>query len=261
MNEHSLNALLQQVRAGAVDVPEALARLRHWPVEILESARIDHHRPLRTGQPEAVFGATKTVAQLIEILAAMLAAPAVVLATRVVPEKAEAVVERLPQLTYHPVARMLTGNDQYIPVDRGSGTVAIVTAGTSDLPVAEEARITLQWFGYQAATIYDAGVAGIHRILAHADLLRQARAIIVAAGMEGALPSVVAGLTAAPVIGVPTSIGYGAGAGGYAALLGMLTSCSPGLAVVNIDNGFGAACMAAAILRSVHEMEKSADQS
>jgi len=174
----------------------------------------------------------------------------VALATRVAPEKAEAILERLPQLTYHPAARILTGNDQHIPVGCGQGTVVIVTAGTSDLPVAEEARITLQWFGHETATIYDAGVAGIHRILAHADLLHRGRVIIVAAGMEGALPSVVAGLTASPVIGVPTSIGYGAGAGGYAALLGMLNSCSPGMAVVNIDNGFGAACMAAAINRT-----------
>lgn len=249
MNEHLLTALLRQIRIGTVDVDEALDRLRHWPVEILESARLDHHRPLRTGLPEAVFGATKTAAQLIEILDALLAAPSVVLATRVAPEKAEAVLTSLPQLTYHPTARILTGNDHHIPAGCGQGTVVLVTAGTSDLPVAEEARITLRWFGHEVATIYDAGVAGIHRILAHSALLQQGRVIIVAAGMEGALPSVVAGLTAAPVIGVPTSIGYGAGAGGYAALLGMLNSCSPGLAVVNIDNGFGAACMAAAINR------------
>ncbi|MDR2551489.1 MAG: nickel pincer cofactor biosynthesis protein LarB [Desulfobulbus sp.] len=250
MNEQLLTTLLQQVGSGEVNVAEALRRLRHWPVEVLESARIDHHRPLRTGQPEAVFGATKTTAQLIEILGAMLATPTVVLATRVVPEKAELILASLPQLTYHPTARILTGNDRHIPADSGRGTVVIVTAGTSDLPVAEEARITLQWFGHEVATIYDAGVAGIHRILAHSDLLQQGRVIIVVAGMEGALPSVVAGLTASPVIGVPTSIGYGAGAGGYAALLGMLNSCSPGLAVVNIDNGFGAACMAAAINRT-----------
>jgi NCAIR mutase (PurE)-related proteins len=250
MNEQALAALLQQVCTGTVNVAEALNRLRHWPVEILESARIDHHRPLRTGLPETVFGATKTADQLIEILGAMLAVPAVVLATRVSPEKAKTIRERLPHLTYHPVARILTGNDQHIPAGCGQGTVVIVTAGTSDLPVAEEARITLQWFGHETTTLYDAGVAGIHRILAHSDLLHQGRVIIVVAGMEGALPSVVAGLTASPVIGVPTSIGYGSGAGGYAALLGMLNSCSPGLAVVNIDNGFGAACMAAAINRT-----------
>lgn len=249
MNEHTLTALLHQVRNGTLEIDKAIERLRCWPVEVLESARIDHHRPLRTGQPEAVFGETKTVAQLTEILEAMLRAPAVVVATRVAAEKAEAVLARLPDLTYHPTARILTGNDHYIPKDSGSGTVVIVTAGTSDLPVAEEARITLQWYGHCVATIYDAGVAGIHRILAHSSLLQQGRVIVVIAGMEGALPSVVAGLTGAPVIGVPTAIGYGVGAGGYAALMGMLTSCSPGLAVVNIDNGYGAACMAAAINR------------
>ena len=247
MNEQSLASLLRQVRAGTLEVVEALDQLRRWPVEVLESARIDHHRLIRTGLPEAVFGETKTVAQLIEILTAMLRAPSVVLATRVGPEKAEAVLARLPGLTYHPVARILAGNDQHIPAENGQGTVVIVTAGTSDMPVAEEARITLQCFGHSVVTLYDAGVAGIHRILAHSALLQQGRVIIVAAGMEGALPSVVAGLTAAPVIGVPTSTGYGTGAGGYSALLGMLNSCSPGLAVVNIDNGFGAACMAAAI--------------
>lgn len=249
MNEQSLAALLHQVRTGTLEIRQALDQLRRWPVEVLESARIDHHRLLRTGLPEAVFGETKTIEQLTEILAAMLRTPSVVLATRVTPEKAESVLTSLPELTYHPAACILTGNDQHIPADSGCGTVVIVTAGTSDLPVAEEARITLQWFGHDVATIYDAGVAGIHRILAHSALLQQGRVIIVVAGMEGALPSVVAGLTGAPVIGVPTSIGYGVGAGGYSALLGMLNSCSPGLAVVNIDNGFGAACMAAAINR------------
>ena len=249
MNEQSLTSLLQQVQTGAIDVRQAFDRLRLWPVEILESARLDHHRLIRTGLPEAVFGENKTVDQLVEILAAQLRTRSVVLATRVSPEKAEIVGTRLNGLTYHPTARILTGNDHHIPVDSAGGTVIIVTAGTSDLPVAEEARISLHWFGHPVETIYDAGVAGIHRILAHSALVQQGRVIIVVAGMEGALPSVVAGMTGAPVIGVPTSVGYGTGAGGYSALLGMLNSCSPGLAVVNIDNGFGAACMAAAINR------------
>ncbi len=249
MNEQILTALLHQVQTGDMDIRQALDRFRLWPVEVLESARLDHHRALRTGLPEAVFGENKTVVQLTEILAALLRRPAVVLATRISQEKAELVVTHLNGLTYHPTARILTGNDQHIPQDKASGTVVIVTAGTSDLPVAEEARISLQWFGHPVETIYDAGVAGIHRILAHSALLQQGKVIIVVAGMEGALPSVVAGMTGAPVIGVPTSIGYGTGAGGYSALLGMLNSCSPGLAVVNIDNGFGAACMAAAINR------------
>ncbi len=250
MNKQHLSDLLHQVRTGNLTVNNALDRLRNWPVEILHSARLDHHRTLRTGYPEAVFGENKSADQLIETIGALQQASAVVLATRVSSVKAAAVTTRLDGLTYHPEARIITGNDRFIPRDIAAGTVAIVTAGTSDKPVAEEARITLQWYGHPVETVYDAGVAGIHRILAHSDLLQRSQVIIVAAGMEGALPSVVAGMTAAPVIGVPTSVGYGAGLGGFAALLGMLNSCAPGLAVVNIDNGFGAACMAAAINRS-----------
>lgn len=249
MDEQTLTALLRQVRDGGMQIPEAVDRLRRLEVEVLASARLDHHRALRTGLPEAVFGENKSADQLVEILAALLRTDSVVLATRVDADKAAAVRARLAGLAYHPVARILTGNDRHIPVGRATGTVVIVTAGTSDLPVAEEARITLHLFGHPVETVYDAGVAGIHRILAHSALLQQGRVIIVVAGMEGALPSVVAGMTGAPVIAVPTSVGYGAGAGGWSALLGMLNSCSPGLAVVNIDNGFGAACMAAAINR------------
>ena len=249
MDEQTLTALLRQVRDGGMQLPEAVDRLRRLEVEVLASARLDHHRALRTGLPEAVFGENKSADQLVEILAALLRTDSVVLATRVDADKAAAVRARLAGLAYHPAARILTGNDRHIPVGRASGTVVIVTAGTSDLPVAEEARITLHMFGHPVETVYDAGVAGIHRILAHSALLQQGRVIIVVAGMEGALPSVVAGMTGAPVIAVPTSVGYGAGAGGWSALLGMLNSCSPGLAVVNIDNGFGAACMAAAINR------------
>ena len=249
MDEQTLTALLRQLRDGGMQIPEAVDRLRRLEVEVLASARLDHHRALRTGLPEAVFGENKSADQLVEILAALLRTDSVVLATRVDADKAAAVRARLAGLAYHPAARILTGNDRHIPVGRASGTVVIVTAGTSDLPVAEEARITLHMFGHPVETVYDAGVAGIHRILAHSALLQQGRVIIVVAGMEGALPSVVAGMTGAPVIAVPTSVGYGAGAGGWSALLGMLNSCSPGLAVVNIDNGFGAACMAAAINR------------
>ena len=249
MNEQTVTALLRQVRDGQVDIGHALEKLRLLPVQILESARIDHHRTLRTGLPEAIFGENKTPEQLIEILQALLQSTTVILATRIAPDKAEQIRLRLPALTYHPTARILTGNDAHIAKDQARGSVVIVTAGTSDLPVAEEARLSLQQFGHPVETVYDAGVAGIHRILAHSGLLQQAGVIIVAAGMEGALPSVVAGMTPAPVIGVPTSVGYGTGAGGFSALLGMLNSCSPGLAVVNIDNGFGAACMAAAINR------------
>ncbi|MCF6186080.1 MAG: nickel pincer cofactor biosynthesis protein LarB, partial [Desulfobulbaceae bacterium] len=225
--------------------------IRLLPMESIPSARLDHHRSLRTGMPEAVFGEHKTVAQLIEILSAQLQQPHVVLATRISEEKADAVCAAIDGLKYHEQARMVTGNEDEINQQQDNPAVLLVTAGTSDLPVAEEARITLQCLGRKVEPIYDAGVAGIHRILAHQKLLQQAPVIIVVAGMEGALPSVVAGMTPAPVIGVPTSIGYGTGAGGFSALLGMLNSCAPGLAVVNIDNGFGAACMAAAITRDL----------
>jgi NCAIR mutase (PurE)-related protein len=249
MNEQELRKLLQQVRENTLSIDAVVEQLRHMPTEPLQSALLDHHRELRTGIPEVVFGETKTAANLLEILAALLRQKNTVLATRVSPEKAAEVLRSLDGLTYHDDARMLTGNDEYVLQESGRGTIVIVTAGTSDMPVAEEARITLEKFGHRAETVYDAGVAGLHRILAHTKLLQNATALIVIAGMEGALPSVVAGMTSAPVIGVPTSVGYGTGAGGFSALLGMLNSCSPGMAVVNIDNGFGAACMAAAINR------------
>ncbi|CAK8718716.1 MAG: hypothetical protein CDV28_1083 [Candidatus Electronema aureum] len=249
MNEQQLSALLMQVRDGSLSIERATEQLRRLPVEVLDSARLDHHRLLRTGLPEAVFGENKTVIQLAEILPALLRRHAPVIATRIDSMKAEQVCAVVKELTYHQTARLLTGNAQHIPRGSGRGTIVLVTAGTSDLPVAEEARLCLEYFGHETTTIYDAGVAGLHRILAHSELLQRASVLIVAAGMEGALPSVVAGMTPAPVIAVPTSVGYGAGAGGFAALLGMLNSCAPGLAVVNIDNGFGAACMAAAINR------------
>jgi len=249
MNEKELRKLLAQVGDHTLSINDAVEQLRHLPEETILSARLDHQRQLRTGLPEAVFGENKTASHLLEILSAMLRQKSIVLATRISPDKAEEVMRKLDGLSYHDTARVLTGNDQYIQHDCGWGTVVIVTAGTSDLPVAEEARISLERFGHRVETVYDAGVAGLHRILAHSRLLRDAAVLIVVAGMEGALPSVVAGMTSAPVIAVPTSIGYGTGAGGFSALLGMLNSCSPGLAVVNIDNGFGAACMAAAINR------------
>jgi NCAIR mutase (PurE)-related protein len=250
MNEQQLIDLLERVRSGTLDTDSALEQLRLLPVEILESARLDHHRSLRTGLPEAVFGENKTVDQLVEITTAMLARENVVLVTRVEKAKAGRICEQVKGLTYHDTARVLVGNSHCTPTDSGRGTIVLVTAGTSDLPVAEEARVCLRAFGHKVETIYDAGVAGLHRILAHSALLQQASVLIVVAGMEGALPSVVAGLTPAPVIAVPSSVGYGSGAGGFSALLGMLNSCAPGLAVVNIDNGFGAACMAAAINRT-----------
>ncbi len=250
MDQKQIKNLFHLVCNNKLSVDEAVEELRSLPVEVLSNARLDHHRNLRTGIPEAVFGESKNITQLIEILEAMLAKKNVVLATRVSEKKAESVISKVSGLTYHSTARMLTGNDQYIPDPKNNRKpIVIVTAGTSDIPIAEESRLSLHYFGHPVEKIYDAGVAGLHRILSHTDLLHSASVIIVIAGMEGALPSVVAGLVSAPVIGVPSSIGYGTGAGGFSALLGMLNSCAPGLAVVNIDNGFGAACMAAAINR------------
>jgi hypothetical protein len=257
MNEHKLFFLLQQVKNGRINPEQALKKIRLPPVEVLDAARLDHHRILRTGLPEAVFGESKTVDQLIDILRAMLKRPTVVLATRINPSKAEQICARIKELRYHETSCLLTGNEEYIPENISRGTVEVVTAGTSDMPVAEEARLCLKYFGHKVDTLYDAGVAGIHRILAHGERLQQANALIVVAGMEGALPSVVAGITPAPVIAVPSSIGYGTGAGGFSALLGMLNSCASGMAVVNIDNGFGAACMAAAINRKRFQPESA----
>lgn len=247
MDVLQIKNLFNLVQGNKISIEDAVNELRHLPVEVLPHARLDHHRQLRTGIPEAVFGESKTPEQLLEILSAMLEKKNVVLATRVTEQKAAIVIAAMQGLTYHSSARMLTGNDCYIPANNGKGPIVIVTAGTSDIPVAEEAALSLQYFGHRVEKIYDAGVAGLHRILSQTDVLHSASVIIVVAGMEGALPSVVAGLVAAPVIGVPSSIGYGTGAGGFSALLGMLNSCAPGLAVVNIDNGFGAACMAASI--------------
>ena len=249
MNEAYLKNLLTQLQLGKLDIAQTVDTLRRLPGESFSEVQLDHHRMLRTGIPEVIFGEYKTSEQLVTILERMLTLPTVVLATRVSEEKATQVCERIADINYHPVARMLTGNRHHIPTNCSRGTVVITTAGSSDLPVAEEAKLTLEYFGHPVETIFDAGVAGIHRILKRVPTLQKATAVIVIAGMEGALPSVVAGVTGAPVIGVPTSVGYGTGAGGYSALLGMLNSCSPGLAVVNIDNGFGAACMADAINR------------
>ena len=247
MNSKSLQELLDRVRSGALGVEEALHQLANFPAETLDGACIDHQRELRTGLPEVIFGESKTVDQIVAIAAAMLERQEPVLVTRVDSVKAEAVMDHIPQLRYHQQARILQHGKTSVKPSELRGEIVLVCAGTSDLPVAEEARVTLETLGHPCHTIYDAGVAGLHRLLAHHTLLQKAAVIIVVAGMEGALPSVVGGLVRCPVVGVPTSVGYGAGIGGFAALLGMLNSCAPGLAVVNIDNGFGAACMAVKI--------------
>ena len=205
---------------------------------------------MRTGIPEVIFGEAKSAEQIIEIGQAMLQKQGPVMATRIAPEKAEHVLKALPELRYDKTARVLFCRPQ--PTDPAAvrGTIVVVCAGTSDIPVAEEARITVQILGHPVQSVYDAGVAGLHRLLSKQSVLNDASVIIVAAGMEGALPSVVGGLVRCPVIGVPTSVGYGTGQGGFAALLGILNSCAPGIAAVNIDNGFGAGCMAVAINRN-----------
>ena len=255
MEPQALKNLLESLAAGEVEVATALSRLRKWPFENLGFACVDHHRGLRCGQPEVIFGEGKTPAQVEMIFARLAAQGNNVLATRVSAAAAGPVLERYPAAEYHEAARMLTLRQQ--PPRLTTGVVGLVCAGTSDLPVAEEARITLELMDQRVATYYDVGVAGLHRLLAHAEALQAARVLIVVAGMEGALPSVVAGLVAAPVIAVPTSVGYGASFGGLAALLGMLNTCAPGVSVVNIDNGFGAACQAALINRlGEHETEQ-----
>ncbi len=247
MNRVQIESLLNEVRAGSTGVDEAMERLRGLPFEDLGFAKLDHHRALRTGMPEVIFAAGKTPEQVATIFARMAHAGGNVLATRVSRECFDAVAAAEPRAEYHATARAITlAQAETTP---GKGTVAVVCAGTSDLPVAEEAAITARLMGNSVELIADVGVAGIHRLLAQRTSLQSARVLIVCAGMEGALPTVVGGLVNAPVIAVPTSVGYGASFGGVAALLGMLNTCSPNVCVVNIDNGFGAACIATLINR------------
>jgi NCAIR mutase (PurE)-related protein len=246
MNHEALRRLLEEIRDGTVAPEEGLARLSPFSYEDVGFAKIDHHRAARTGVPEVIYAAGKTDAQVLEIFARMAERGGNVLATRINPSAATAVLEKHPAAVHHETARAVSLRQQE-PVFPPS-TVALLCAGTSDLPVAEEAAVTLELLGHKVARFYDVGVAGLHRLLAQREALAQAPVIIVCAGMEGALPSVVAGLVSAPVVAVPTSVGYGASLGGVAALLGMLNSCSPNIGVVNIDNGFGAACLAHAIL-------------
>jgi len=245
MDPAAIELLLNEVRQGKTDVPAALQKLRHLPFEDLGFAKLDHHRALRTGMPEVIFAAGKTSLQVAAIFDRMAKAGGNVLATRASAEAFEAVKTIEPRAVYHQSARAIT-LQQAEPVP-GKGTVAVVCAGTSDLPVAEEAAITAQLMGNKVDLIADVGVAGIHRLLAQQNSLKSARVLIVCAGMEGALPTVVGGLVNAPVLAVPTSVGYGASFGGVAALLGMLNTCAPNVCVVNIDNGFGAACIASLI--------------
>jgi NCAIR mutase (PurE)-related protein len=248
MNQEYLTKMLNSVQQGELSVDAAVQQLRHLPFEDIGCAQIDHHRHLRQGMPEMIFGAGKTVAQIVAITAAMAERGSNVLVTRLDAEKAGQVVQLFPAAQYYAEAHCLALEKQP-PQQRGTGTILVVSAGTSDMPVASEAFVTARFLGNQVEQINDVGVAGIHRLLARREQLAAATVIIVVAGMEGALPSVVGGLVDKPVIAVPTSVGYGASFGGIAALLGMLNSCAAGVTVVNIDNGFGAACAASLINR------------
>jgi pyridinium-3,5-biscarboxylic acid mononucleotide synthase len=250
MTEKHLRELLEAVRSGSVTSQQAIERLKHLPFEDLGFAKVDHHRSLRQGFAEVVFGKGKTPAQVEGIVRAMLRqkdSRQNILVTRA-DAKIFAVVKRVNRKAkFHASSGAISiQRNQEIT---GKGTILVVSAGTSDIPVAEEALLTAQMMGNRAEHLYDVGVAGIHRLLEHRENLTKARVIICVAGMEGALPSVVGGLVAAPVIAVPTSVGYGASFGGVAALLGMLNSCASNVTVVNIDNGFGAACVASCINR------------
>jgi len=249
MNRSRLAELLEAVRHGGLPVEEAVDRLRDLPYGELGEAKIDNHRELRQGYPEVLLCQGKTKGQVREILGYMIRERNHnVLATRADGDIFAAVSDLHPDLRYNTIGRTLALRRE--PVEAPRGSLAIVTAGTADLPVAEEAFETACLFGARVERINDVGVAGVHRLVPHLPVLRQARVLIVVAGMEGALASVVAGLVDSPVVAVPTSVGYGASFGGLAALLGMLNSCAGGVGVVNIDNGYGAACLAGLILRS-----------
>ncbi len=248
MDTRDLALLLNSVKTGDTTVEDALERLRHLPFEDIGCATVDHHRGLRQGFPEVVFGESKNVGQIAQIVNALLAKGNNILVTRLDGDKSLKLREEFPSAVYHADARCLTIEEKPVEM-RGKGPVLVISAGTSDLPVAAEAVVTAKLMGNQVDHLYDVGVSGIHRLLGKKDLIFAASVLIVVAGMEGALPSVVGGMVNRPVIAVPTSVGYGASFGGIAALLGMLNSCAAGVTVVNIDNGFGAAYAASLMNR------------
>jgi NCAIR mutase (PurE)-related protein len=256
MDDAALASLLRSVASGALAPEEAARRLKRLDVEDLGFARIDHHRALRRGFPEVIYGSGKSPQQVALIAERMAAGGHTVLATRCDAAVYDAVKARVPDAVYHEVARCVVAVRARAP--RAKGTVVVATGGTTDIPVAEEAALTAELSGSRVDRLWDVGVAGIHRLLANRDRLTEASVLVVAAGMEGALPSVVGGLVSRPVIAVPTSVGYGAAFGGVAALLGMLNSCAPGVLVVNIDNGFGAG-YAAGIINRMAGVEDEAD--
>jgi|SRR4051794_18059639 NCAIR mutase (PurE)-related protein len=247
MDQTHLRSLLEEVQSGAVGVDAALERLRHLPFEDLGFAKVDHHRALRHGMPEVIFGKGKTPEQMVEIASRLLDRAPNVLITRAGEVPAEMMKSRYPEAEYFPLSGAIRVWRDRTP--HGKGTIAVVCAGTSDIPVAEEAHITAEVMGNEIDVIHDIGVAGIHRLMHNRERLTKARVVVVCAGMEGALPSAVGGLVSSPVIAVPTSVGYGASFHGLAALLGMLNSCASNVTVVNIDNGFGGGYVASLINR------------
>jgi hypothetical protein len=247
MSREKLELILKEVAAGSRSIDEALRDLRYLPFEDVDVAVLDHHRSFRTGVPEVVYGLHKTPTQIAAIVERMVARDGRAIVTRASSEAVSAVRERFPEARYFETARIIAVGE--FPAPQSDRFAAVVTAGTSDLPVAEEAGITLEWLGTRVERVYDVGVAGVHRLLSRRELLWQASAVVAIAGMEGALATVVGGLVSCPTIAVPTSVGYGASFNGIAALLAMLNSCAPGVSVVNIDNGFGAAVCAHMIVR------------
>jgi NCAIR mutase (PurE)-related protein len=247
LNAESIHKLFEQVRQGKLSPDDAVQRLRHLPFEDLDFAKVDHHRALRVGMPEVIFGQGKTPTQMAQIFSRLAKHEGNVLATRSSKPQFTAIKKKVRGAIYHELAQAIVL--QRDKKKYGKGIIAVVSAGTSDIPVAEEAVITAEVMGNDVEHLYDVGVAGIHRLLANRGTLTRARVVIVCAGMEGALPSVVGGLVGVPVIAVPTSVGYGAAFKGVAALLGMMNSCASNVSVVNIDNGFGAGYVASLINR------------
>jgi NCAIR mutase (PurE)-related protein len=249
MQSEKLKTLLESIATGKVSPELAFEKIKHLDYEeVGDFAKIDRHRSVRTGFPEVIWGEGKTTEQIAEIMAVMRQQNPVVMATRIAPEVYERLQDKVPNLCYYPGAKICAIAPPYLAPTH-EGLITIVTAGTADLPVAEEAAITATLCGFPVKRLWDVGVAGIHRLLKNQHLIAEANVLIVVAGMEGALPSVVAGLADCPVVAVPTSVGYGASFNGLAALLTMLNSCAPGIGVVNIDNGFGAAILAGQIIR------------
>ena len=248
MNTETLNRILRDVAAGKTSVEDAALKLSNIPFEDIDYAHIDHHRSLRKGFPEVIFGQGKTPEQITGIMERMMPQENVVLVTRIDSQKADEVLTRFPDAVFHEDARMVIWEKMEVP-KQGKGAIIVLSAGTSDIPVAKEAFLTAKAMGNDVESAFDVGVAGLHRLFDHKELIDRASVLIVVAGMEGALPSVVAGMVSRPVIAVPTSIGYGVSLGGITALFAMLNCCSSNIAVVNIDNGFGAGYMASIINR------------